>query len=120
MANTISLPPDVYGLLRERAQQEQTSPDALAELAVRRYLSTSEQDWHASFEALLAKVQSRTVAFTSGDIESDITAAAQEVKELRRDDDIKRDQELITQMQANGVTVLSVQKFLEQLESGLL
>src|SRR5262245_25170403 len=85
MANTISLPPDVYGLLRERAQQEQTSPDALAELAVRRYLSSSEQDWHASIEALLAKVQSRTVAFTLEEIEADITAAAEEVKELRRD-----------------------------------
>ena len=85
MANTISLPADVYVLLRERAQQEQTSPDALAELAVRRYLSSSEQNWHVSFEALLAKVQSRTATFTSGEIEADITAAAEEVKELRRD-----------------------------------
>jgi hypothetical protein len=39
---------------------------------------------------------------------------------VSRDDDIKRDQELIAQMQAHGVTVLSVQQFLEQLEGGLL
>ena len=39
---------------------------------------------------------------------------------VSRDDDIKRDQDLIAQMQANGVIVLSVQQFLEHLERGLL
>jgi uncharacterized protein len=39
---------------------------------------------------------------------------------VSRDGDIKGDQELIAQMQANGVMVLSVQQFLERLESGLL
>jgi hypothetical protein len=84
MANTISLPPDVYILLRERAQQEHTSPDTLAELAVRRYLGSNQQDWRTSFESLLAKVQSRTAAFASEEIEADIAAAAEEVKERRR------------------------------------
>ena len=85
MSNTISLPPDVYMLLRKRAQQEHTSPDTLAELAVRRYLNSSEQDWRTSFEALLAKVQGRTAAFASDEIEADITTASEEVKELHRD-----------------------------------
>jgi hypothetical protein len=84
MSNTISLPPDVYMLLRKRAQQEHTSPDTLAELAVRRYLDSNEQDWRSSFETLLAKVQSRTAAFASEEIEADIAAAAEELKELRR------------------------------------
>ncbi|MFL5800508.1 MAG: hypothetical protein ACJ8CR_02065 [Roseiflexaceae bacterium] len=84
MANTISLPTEVYSLLRERAQQEHTSPDVLAELAVRRYLSSAEQDWRAAFDALLAEVHTRTAAFDPDDIEADITAAAEEVKELRR------------------------------------
>ena len=36
---------------------------------------------------------------------------------ISRDDDIKRDLELVTQMEAHGVTVLSVQQFLERLTS---
>jgi len=39
---------------------------------------------------------------------------------ISRDDDIKRDQELIVQMQAHGVAVLSVQQFLERLENDRL
>jgi hypothetical protein len=84
MANTISLPSEVYSLLRERAQQEHTSPDVLVELAVRRYLSSAEQDWRTAFDALLAKIHARTAVFDSDDIEADITAAAEEVKESRR------------------------------------
>gem|GEM_PF-2827573 len=34
---------------------------------------------------------------------------------VSRDDDIKRDQELIAHMEARGITVLSVQQFLAQL-----
>jgi uncharacterized protein len=39
---------------------------------------------------------------------------------VSRDDDMKRDQDLMAQMQAHGVTILSVQQFIERLESGLL
>jgi putative PIN family toxin of toxin-antitoxin system len=34
---------------------------------------------------------------------------------VSRDDDIKRDQDLIAQMETHGITVLSVQQFLERL-----
>jgi putative PIN family toxin of toxin-antitoxin system len=37
---------------------------------------------------------------------------------VSRDDDIKRDQDLIAHMQAHGVTVLSVQLFVERLDGG--
>ena len=39
---------------------------------------------------------------------------------VSRDDDIKRDQDLIAQMAAHGVTVLSIQQFLEQLANNSL
>ena len=37
---------------------------------------------------------------------------------VTRDDDIKRDRDLMDHLQARGVTVLSVQQFLDKLESG--
>lgn len=39
---------------------------------------------------------------------------------VTRDDDIKRDQNLIIQMSAHGITVLSVRNFLERLKSNKL
>jgi hypothetical protein len=36
---------------------------------------------------------------------------------VSRDDDIKRDLDLITQMEAHGIKVFSVQQFLKQLAS---
>ena len=54
MAYTISLSSDVYTLLQERARQAQTSPDALADEALRQYLSEAEQDWRKAFESLIA------------------------------------------------------------------
>jgi len=84
MINTISLSPDVYTLLRQRAQQIQSSPDALANEALRQYLSLEEQAWHQAFEKLIARVQARTAKFSSEEIEADITAASDEVRELRR------------------------------------
>lgn len=84
MSTTISIPPDVYSLLEERAQQEQTSPNAVAEAALRQYLSAESQNWRTVFDELIAKVHSRAAIFTSDEIEADITAAADEVKESRR------------------------------------
>jgi predicted transcriptional regulator len=84
MAHTISLSSDVYTLLQERARQAQTSPDALADEALRQYLNEAEQDWRKAFEVLIARVQARTVDFAADEIEADITTAADEVKESRR------------------------------------
>ena len=39
---------------------------------------------------------------------------------VSRDDDVKRDRDLIAHMEAHGVTVLSIQQFLERLESKAL
>jgi len=84
MAHTISLSQDVYTLLKERARQAQTSPDALADEALRQYLSQAEQDWQAAIKSLFARVQARTAGFAANEIEADITTAADEVKESRR------------------------------------
>ncbi len=84
MINNVSLSPDVYTLLRQRAQQAQTSPDAFANDALRQYLNSEERAWQHALEALIARVQARTACFSSEEIEADITAAAAEVRELRR------------------------------------
>jgi len=84
MINTVSVYPDVYSLLRQRAQQAHTSPDALANEALRQYLGLEEQTWQQALESLIARIQARTAEFSSEEIEADITAAAAEVKELRR------------------------------------
>lgn len=84
MINSISLSPDVYTLLRQRAQQVQTSPDTLANEALRQFLSLEEQTWRQSLESLIARVQARTAEFSSEEIEADITAASDEVRESRR------------------------------------
>jgi hypothetical protein len=42
------------------------------------------QAWRQAFETLIARVQARTARFSSEEIEADINAAADEVKELRR------------------------------------
>ena len=84
MAYTISVSQHVYNLLRQRAQQAQTTADLLAENVLFEYLSQEEQAWRRAFEALIARVQARTAKFSSEEIEADITAAADEVQELRR------------------------------------
>lgn len=52
--------------------------------SLRRYLHLEEPTWRQSFDALLARVEANSEQFTSAEIETDITAAAEEVKELRR------------------------------------
>jgi len=84
MIHSISLSQEVYILLQQRAQQARTSPDALAEDALRRQLGLAESSWQQAFDRLLAKVQARSAGFDPAEIEADITAAADEVKELRR------------------------------------
>jgi hypothetical protein len=84
MIHSISLSQEVYTLLQQRAQQVRTSPDALAEDALRRQLGLAESSWQQDFNRLLALVQARSAGFDPAEIEADITAAADEVKELRR------------------------------------
>jgi hypothetical protein len=43
-----------------------------------RLIVTSEAEWQPKFAALLEQVQSKTDAFTTEEIEADITAATQE------------------------------------------
>ena len=84
MTYSVSLSPDVYVLLRQRARQSKVSPDTLADDTLRRYLHQEEPTWRQSFDALLARVQANSEQYSSEEIEADITVAAQEVKELRR------------------------------------
>jgi hypothetical protein len=84
MQRTISVSQPVYDLLRQWAQQAQTTPDLLAEKVLREHLGQEEQAWRRAFETLIARVQARTAQFSSAEIETDITAAAVEAQELRR------------------------------------
>jgi len=84
MSHTITISPQVYELLAQQARQARQSPDAIAESLLRRSLTTEKQEWREAFEALIARVQARTARFNSEEIEADITAAASEVRELRR------------------------------------
>lgn len=84
MANAITLSPQVYTLLIQEARQVRQTPDLLAENILFRSLRTERQAWRQAFDALISRVQARTARFSSTEIEADITAAAEEVKELRR------------------------------------
>jgi predicted CopG family antitoxin len=84
MSHTITISPQVYELLAQQARQARQSPDVIAESLLRRSLTTETQAWQEAFESLVARVQARTAQFSSEEIEADITAAADEVKELRR------------------------------------
>jgi hypothetical protein len=84
MTNSVSVSPDVYAMLRQRARQAKVAPETLADDALRRYLHLEEPGWRYAFDALLARVQANSEQFSSEEIEADITAAAEEVKELRR------------------------------------
>lgn len=84
MTYSVSVSPDVYAMLRQRARQAKVAPEALADDALRRYLHLEEPTWRQSFEALLARIQANSEPFSSEEIEADITVAAEEVKDLRR------------------------------------
>lgn len=84
MASIISLSAQVYDLLVQHARSAHQTPEALAEDLLRRSLTGDSSQWQQEFESLLTRVQSRTARFSSAEIEADITAAAEEAKELRR------------------------------------
>lgn len=84
MTHTISISPQIYKQLHERAEKKQIPVNLLAENVLSDYLSQDEEQWSKAFETLLAQVYARTGRYSAEEIEADITAAAAEVKELRR------------------------------------
>ena len=84
MNSVINLPSQLYERLTLKSRQLDRTPEEVVADLVQRYLSESDDRWQAEFQALLARVQARTAAFSSDEIESDITMAAAEAKELRR------------------------------------
>ena len=56
----------------------------LADDVLGRHLRLEEPTWRQSFDALLARVQANSEQYSAEEIEADITAAAEECKELRR------------------------------------
>lgn len=78
MMHNVTISPDVYTALRQRAQQAKTSLDKVVDELLRSYFSREEQAWQRAFESLVARVQARTTLFNSAEIEADITAAADE------------------------------------------
>lgn len=84
MDSIITLPHHLYDRLTLESQRLNRTPDdAVADL-VRRYLSEFDDSWQVEFEALLARVHAKTAAFSSDEIEADITVAATEAREARR------------------------------------
>lgn len=65
-------------------RQSEVSPDTLANDPIVGNVQQEVPTWRQSFDALLARVQANSKQYSSEEIEADITAAAEEVKELRR------------------------------------
>ena len=83
MRSVITLPSQLYEHLALKSQQLRRTPEEVVTDLVRRYLGEPDDRWLAEFQALLARVQARTAAFSSDEIEADITLAAAEARELR-------------------------------------
>ena len=60
MTRTISISPQIYKQLHERAEKKQIPVNLLAENILSDYLSQEEEQWSKAFETLLAKVYVRT------------------------------------------------------------
>ncbi len=83
-------------LLKHLAVEEQASLAALVRRAVRWYLSTatsrvkspsrqlSDAEWSGRLDTLLAAIQARLPALLPEEVEADITAAREEVRQARR------------------------------------
>lgn len=81
MSHTIAISDPTFQRLAEEAHRTHTTPNFLAEQLLAERLRPT---WEAELAALLARVQTRTSAFDSAEIEADITTAAAEVKAERR------------------------------------
>lgn len=84
MNSVVTLPNQLYERLLRKSQQLACPPDQVVADLVEQYLDESADRWPDELQALLARVQARTAAFSSDEIEADITAAAAEARELRR------------------------------------
>jgi predicted DNA-binding protein len=84
MDRTVSLPSQLYERLEQKSQQLHQTPERVVAELVQRYLSESDDRWQAEVLELLSRVHSGTSAFSSAEIEADITSAAAEAKEVRR------------------------------------
>jgi len=84
MRSIITLPSQLYEHLALKSKRLRRTPEEVVTDLVRRYLGEPDDRWLAEFQALLARVQARTAAFSSDEIEADITLAAAEARELRR------------------------------------
>lgn len=83
MDSMITLPNRLYQRLVLKSQQLKRTPDEVVADLVQQYLKGSDNRWQNEFQALLARVRTRTTVYTPAEIEADITAAATEVKKLR-------------------------------------
>jgi predicted DNA-binding protein len=83
MNATIHIPSKLYKRLSLKSRQlERTPAEVVADL-VEHYLAENDDSWQAQFGALLLRVHARTAAFSSEEIEADITLAARKARELR-------------------------------------
>ncbi len=82
MSQSVLLSDPTYTLLRKEAEREQLAPDALAERLLRERLADGATAWREAVEALISRIQARTAEFGSNEIEADITAAAEEVRQF--------------------------------------
>jgi len=68
----------LYERLLHKSQQLACPPDQVVAGLVEQYLDEATDRWPAELQALLARVQARTAAFPSDEIEADIPLAAAE------------------------------------------
>lgn len=85
MGQRIEVPNELYELLQQRAAQLQRSPEQLAAEALRRSLSPGDRAWETRLQQLLAETHERPDLPAPEEIEADISAAAAEARELRRE-----------------------------------
>jgi len=84
MNSAVSLPHQLYQRLVRKSQRLHRTPEEVVTDLVRQYVSESDDRWRADFQTLIDRVQARSAAFSSTEIEADVTAAAAEARELRR------------------------------------
>ena len=61
----ITLPNRLYERLVLKSRQLKRAPEEIVTDLVRRYLGEPDDRWQAEFQALIARVQARTAAFSS-------------------------------------------------------
>jgi predicted DNA-binding protein len=84
MDPAVTLPSELYERLKLKSKQLARTPDDVVSDLVEQYLNDKQTAWQTEFEALLARVRSRTASACSQEIEADISRAAAEAKEARR------------------------------------